>query len=121
MKLKSLENDLKSKKGFCFYLTLQCLCCPFSKGWHTSQFCTKSKSTPGVLTASVSFQVVTAFRETGKGYQSICKFAAVMNMPSPMNVKNYIAINNNLLNIYNEVASTSMSTASNETKEIFLN
>ena len=39
-------------------------------------------------------------------------------MPSPMNVKNYIAINNNLLNIYDEVASASMSTAANETKEI---
>ena len=41
-----------------------------------------------------------------------------MNMLSPMNVKNYIAINNNLLNIYNEVASANMSTAANETKEI---
>ena len=58
------------------------------------------------------------FREIGKGYQSICKFAAIMNMPSPMNVKSYIAINNNLLNIYNEVASASMSTAANETKGI---
>ena len=43
-----------------------------------------------------------------------------MNMPSPMNFKNYSAINNNLLNIYNEVASASMSSAANETKDILL-
>ena len=59
MKLKSLENDLKNKKGFYFYLTLQCLCCPFSKGWHTSQFCTKkSKSTPGVASAKKLLRLV---------------------------------------------------------------
>ena len=83
-----LKNNLKNKKGFCFYLTLQCLCCLFSEGWHTSQFCTKkSKSSPGVPIASVNFQIVTAFRKIGKGYQAICKFAALMNMPSPMNFK----------------------------------
>ena len=41
-----------------------------------------------------------------------------MNMPSPINVKNYIVTNNNLLSTYNEVASASMSIAANETKEI---
>ena len=38
-------------------------------------------------------------------------------MLSPMNFKKYSAINNNLLNIYNEVAPASISTAANETKE----
>ena len=40
-----------------------------------------------------------------------------MNMLSPMNFKKYSAINNNLLNIFNEFASVSISTAANETKE----
>ena len=41
----------------------------------------------------------------------------LMNMLSPMNFKKYSAINNNLLNVYNEVAPASISTAANETKE----
>ena len=65
----SLENDLKSKNGFCFYLTLQSLCCPYSKGWRKSQFCTKkSKSTSGVPTAKkfltlVCISAITAFND----------------------------------------------------------
>ena len=59
-----------------------------------------------------------AFREIGKGFESMKTFSRLMNMTEPINIKAYNAINDHLLVAYLLAADNIMSQADTEVKEI---
>ena len=59
-----------------------------------------------------------AFREIGKGFESMKTFSRLMNMTEPINIKAYNAIFDHLLEAYLVAADNSMSQAATEVKEI---
>ena len=59
-----------------------------------------------------------AFREFGKGFESMETFSRIMNMTKPINIKAYNAFNDHLLEAYLVAADNSMSQAATEVKEI---
>ena len=49
-----------------------------------------------------------AFREIGKGFESMKTFSRLMSITEPINIKAYNAINDNLLEAYLVAADNSM-------------
>ena len=59
-----------------------------------------------------------AFREIGKGFESMKTLSRLMNMTEPINIKAYNATNNHLLEAYLMAADNIMSQTATEVKEI---
>jgi len=98
-----LKNNLQNKNGFSYELQLSCDTCEFISKYNTSLQSHKQIS-PGKPVASVNFNAIVAFRELGKGYQSLRTFAAFMNMPPPMTPKNFNYLTKKLYKAYETVA-----------------
>ena len=72
----------------------------------------------GQKSHELNVRSVMAFREIGKGFESMKIFSRLMNMTGPINAKAYNAINDHLLEAYLVAADNSMSQAATEVKEI---
>lgn len=113
----SIENNLRSKQGFSYKLTMQCESCQWSEEAFTSPAAKKLKGSPGKPPFDVNLRMVYAFREIGQGYKSISKVATFMNMPPPMSKTSYHKINGVLHKAYTSVSQTCMEKAAIEVHE----
>ena len=71
----------------------------------------------GMMPLEVNIRSVYALRSCGVGRTGLEKFCGMMNMPTPMTVKNYNVISKNLTNAAKDVALKSMKDATNEAKK----
>ena len=74
----------------------------------------------GARAYDVNIRSTFAFREVGRGYSSIEKFAANMNMLQPVSTLQYHKINQKLHAAYVDTASKSMRAAAAEVKSLVL-
>ena len=114
----TLNNNIKSKRGFCLNFQLWCEFCNTKvSDFETSTECNKkyTNKTTGRGVSTVNLRMVIGFREFGKGLASIQTFARCMNMPNPMTKKNYSNINQILHEKYTEAANESTFQAAQET------
>ena len=105
------------KKGLAHFFMAECHCsCTKLCEWYTTT-CTsptvQSKQC-GVKPYEVNLRAMIAFREIGRGYQSILEFCKLMNMPPPMDRKSYCRSFTRLYQSYVKVAEQSMSRAAEQ-------
>ena len=84
-----LEMDLSQKKGLCHTIILNCKKCNFSSSFNTSKpqnSYTRQRARPFY---DLNLRTVLAFREIGNGYEAMCNFCTIMNMPKPMTASSY--------------------------------
>ena len=71
---------------------------------HLFKVIKKILTSPGKPVEAVNFNTIEAFRELGKGYESLRTFAALMNTPPPMMPKYFNYLTNKLYKAYETVA-----------------
>ena len=81
-----------ARMGFNLPIILNCLNCNFSETFSTSK---QYKSDSYAQPFDVNIRAVMAFREMGSGREAMETFAAVMNMPPPVQHRSY----NNIVNM----------------------
>ena len=80
-----LQVDLSLKKGFCHTMKVFCDSCNAKEHFETSKLQNKlTRGRRGRPFYDINLRTVIAFREIGKGYESMKNFCAIMNMPKPM-------------------------------------
>ena len=77
----NLHENFTKKKGFASLLFVKCLQCDFEREFYTSQSVDQK--------CDINQRIIYAMRSIGQGYSSLGKFTTLMDMPSPMTVKNY--------------------------------
>ena len=113
----SVKNIVDKKKGWSNKINISCCECGWTKYIYTS----KEVNIPGQSgqkSHELNVRSVMAFREFGKGFESMETFSRIMNMTKPINIKAYNAINDHLLEAYLVAADNSMSQAAIKFKEI---
>ena len=109
-----INSDLSEKKGLSVLLNFICTTptCLWNRSFHTS----KEVKTDGRGKSpfEINHRALIAMREIGKGHTALSTFCGFMNMPQPMNVKPFNDMQENISNVYKEVANTSMKNAANE-------
>ena len=98
------------KMGFASLLTIKCKerRCKFKEEFYTSN--------PVKKTFDINRRIIYAMRNIGQGHASIKKFTALMNMPSPMTVKNYDQSVKTMTKVVVEVAEQTMAEAAHDLK-----
>ena len=116
-----IKNDIVKKRGFANKLVFSCNTCEWTDHYFTSLKTDKTICKDGgTKVYDVNIRSTFAFREVGKGYSTIEKFAANMNMLQPVSKLRYHKINQNLHAAYVDTASKSMRAAAAEVKAIVL-
>ena len=113
----SVKNIVDKKKGWSNKINISCCECGWTKYIYTS----KEVNIPGQSgqkSHELNVRSVMAFREFGKGFESMETFSRIMNMTKPINIKAYNAFNDHLLEAYLVAADNSMSQAAIKFKEI---
>ena len=109
-----VENIDAARKGFALKLKLSCSVCTWSESFYTSKPAKDPNEYPnGSRPFSVNYQMVTAFREIGKGYEPLKNFSRLSNMHCVAS-KTFHDINSRLMTAYKSVASESMQKAGKE-------
>ena len=86
-----------------------------TKAWLTfSTSKTLTSNQRGRKSYEINLRSCIAFREIGRGYQSILNFCKLMNMPPPMDKKPYRKTFTKLYRAYSNVAYQSISKAAEE-------
>ena len=117
LKKSVLRGIVDKKKGWSNKINISCCECGWTKYIYTS----KEVNIPGQSgqkSHELNVRSVMAFREIGKGFESMKTFSRLMNMAEPINIKTYNAINDHLLEAHLVDADSSMSQAATEVKEI---
>lgn len=113
----SIVNDLSKRKGLACCVYIHCEGCGWYQKFYSShQFDRPNKNGPKPY--DINVRSVVAFREIGKGYESIKKFCGLMNTPPPMSKSTFITINDNIADSYMNAAEKSMKDAAIELKEL---
>ena len=112
-----IKNCLENRKGFCCTILRHCSKCLWKKDWLTSPTAKKSNAKPGPSGFDVNVWSVFTFREMGKGYKALLKFAQYMNMPGAITKRCYQAINDILHDAYHFVGDESVISAGREAYE----
>ena len=106
----TLREKFSEKMGFASFLVIKCSDCKFSHDFYTSNPVGKSYD--------INLRVIYAMRNIGQGHASIKKFTTLMNMPSPMTVKNYdLAVSKITKHVVN-IAEQTMTEAVKEIKSL---
>ena len=74
-----IENMLENRMGYAHNLKLQCTVCTWQSSCYTSET-VKFKKGPGRNFHEINIRAGIAFREIGKGHQSLENFSRIMNM-----------------------------------------
>ena len=84
-----LHENYDKKQGFASLLYLKCINCKFTREFYTS---------PTTLNRGfgVKQKIVSSMRSLDNGYSALEKFSTVMNIPSPMTLKKYKKLLQNL-------------------------
>ena len=112
-----IKNCLENRKGCWCNILLHCSKWLWKKDWFTSPKAKKSSATPGPSGFDVNVRSVFTFREMGKGYKAVLKFAQYMNMPGAITKTRYQAINDILHDAYQFVTDESVTGAGREAYE----
>ena len=108
-----LINNHDARMGFANHLKLLCSHCNFENSFFTSKQSEKQASKQGRNMFEVNIRSVIAFREIGRGFESVSTFARCMNMCS-ISDPTYRNINDKLYNAYAIAANESMRKAADE-------
>ena len=108
-----VETDASKAHGFVHSIVIHCSVC----GWKSDFFTSKIVESYPLRTDGrgkkpfvTNVQVVTAFREIGKGFEPLTNFCRISNIRCP-NKKAFTDINSKLMTAYKQVADESMSNA----------
>ena len=107
-----LSDELSLRMGYAHKLRLNCHDCP--NNIETLE-CGKSESIQGRRKFEINVLAVIAFREVGKGHESMTNVSRCLNMFSITDTT-YITLNNSLYQAYQEAANSSMQQAVSEIK-----
>ena len=109
----TINEDATAKKGFASKLSVSCqrVACSFQEDFYTSKRVGKA--------FEVNRRAVLGARNVGIGKTGLDKFAAVMNIPAPLNPNSYRDTVTILNNVTREAAEESMGTAAKEVKEFY--
>ena len=108
-----VENVDDARKGFALYLKLSCSVCSWAELFYTSKTAAEINEDDyekGNKAFNVNYQMVTAFREIGKGHEPLKNFSRLANMHCVTN-NAYQRINSKLMGAYKAVAEESMTKA----------
>ena len=105
-----LHEQFDQKMGFASLLRIHCeeRYCDFKEELYSSNSVKK--------TFDINRRIIYAMRNIGQGHASIKKFTALMNMPSPMTVKNYDQSVKTMTKVVVEVAEETMADAAHNLK-----
>ena len=106
----NLHENFTKKKGFASLLFVKCLQCDFEREFYTSQSVDQK--------CDINQRIIYAMRSIGQGYSSLGKFTTLMDMPSPMTVKNYDRAVQHITEAVVNVAEETMSEAVQELKTL---
>ena len=109
-----ITDNLDDRKGFSYKIVYFCRKCKNKSHKYTSPF-SASEKMYGCKPSEINVRLVMAFREIGKGHESIKTFARCMNMHSISNTA-FRNISNKLFSAYENSAIESMQNAANEAK-----
>ena len=112
----TLEEVPKKRMGFSLCLSIACSGCSWKHEIQTSQPVNNAVKSPGRQMQIVNLLSVIAFREIGRGHEALKTFSACMDMPAPITIKAFNAINRVIHQVYGKVAFESMQRAANEIK-----
>jgi hypothetical protein len=110
-----LFDELSLRMGYAHKLRFICQDCPNKIETFTSPECEKTDSKQGRHKLEVNVRAVTAFREVGKGHESMVNVSRCLNMFSIRDTT-YSALNDSLYQAYLEAANSSMQLAVSEIK-----
>ena len=109
-----IYHDNHNKKGPAHFFVVKCTSelCDWSDTFSTSKTLTSNQRWRKAY--EINLRSCIAFREIGRGYQSILNFCKLMNMPSPMDKKSYRKTFTKLYRAYFNVAYQSISKAAED-------
>ena len=110
-----LCDELSLCMGYAHKLRLICQDCPHKIETFTSSECEKTESKQGRRKFEINVRAVTAFREVGKGHESMTNVSRCLHMFSIVDTT-YRALNDSLYQAYLEAANSSMQLAVSEIK-----
>ncbi len=110
-----ITNVLSSRMGFANKLKFCCTSCSWVRQWYLSEECA-SKEGRGRNFYEVNVRMVTAFREIGKGHNSIENFARCMNMHG-ISKSSYLNLYEDLYDAYENAAEASQKKAASEIRQ----
>ena len=108
-------DELSLRMDYAHKLNLNCHDCPYSNWSITSPECAQSENIQGRHKFEINVLAVIAFREVGKGQESMTNVSRCLNMFSITETTSH-ALNNSLCKAYYDVASTSMQEAVSDIK-----
>ena len=97
---------------------LNCHDCPYNVDSFTSPECGKSESIQGRRKFEINVRAVVAFREVGKGHESMINISRCLNM-YVITETTYAALNQSLYQAYQEAADNSMQLSSKRVLKYF--
>ena len=106
----------EKKQGFANKLVVNCNHCDWKYSCYTSQTLSPEDKTKGKKPCEINYRTVMAFREIGRGHESLKVFSTVMNMPAPMSRVTYTKINSCLHDAYKQMSDESMKDAARGTQ-----
>ena len=111
-----LSDELSLRMGYAHKLRLNCHDCPYNVDSFTSPECGKSESIQGRRKFEINVRAVVAFREVGKGHESMINISRCLNM-YVITETTYAALDQSLYHqAYQEAADNSMQLAVREIK-----
>ena len=108
-----LSDELYLRMGYAHKLRLNCHDCPYNVDSFTSPECGKSESIQGRRKFEINVRAVVAFREVGKGHESMINISRCLNM-YVITETTYAALNQSLYQAYQEAADNSIQLAVRE-------
>ena len=112
----NISHNERKRMGYALNFQLSCSKCQWKHELYTSPTI-DNDNTPGLNSFCINVQTVLAFREIGKGHEPLKTFNSCMNMPQPMTVKSFSAINEKLSVAYEEVAKGCMRRGAEEVRK----
>jgi len=109
-----LRESYNNKKGLASLLQIACSSCDFEKQFYTSKEHRQVDQGEGAKGFDINKRIAYALRSIGKGYASLEKLMAVLDMPHPMTRMNYNKISKALRLAITQVAKETMSDAAKE-------
>ena len=96
-----LQDINEKKKGLARLLEIRCTSCPYKHEFYTSKQAKKyleedEKEKGGGKHMEINLRAVYGMRSIGVGHASLGKMCCHLNMPEPMNCKNYDKLSNML-------------------------
>ena len=108
-----LHDINEKKKGLARLLEISCTTCPYKQEFYTSKQVKKhleedQKEEGGGKHMEINLRAVYGMRSIGVGHASLGKMCCHLNMPEPMNSKNYDKLSNTLRDAVKVVAERSV-------------